>query len=329
TLGEKLERHFGTPQDIEWAMDRAGKLWLVQSRDITTLYPLPPDLPDPETDLRVLFSANVAQGVFQPITPMGLQTFRLLSSAFASLVATAPADPDAGVPVIRESGMRLWIDVTEALRDRAARELPIRALSVMEARSGDVMSRLLSDPRLAPRRRSPMRTRLRILDAGRAAHRLSRTALQSDDRDGHRALGDRTRRAGRSRVTGARARVVPRPLRTPRGRGDRPRRAALVGGPFASAWRDRVLPADHRRRARAGQAVRARRRRGRGDDRDANPACARTTALARACAPATRARAQRSARDAEVPDHPRLRAWPRAPRTARGSARGRRTHRAR
>ena len=165
TLGEKLERHFGTPQDIEWAMDRAGKLWLVQSRDITTLYPLPPDLPDPETDLRVLFSANVAQGVFQPITPMGLQTFRLLSSAFASLVATAPADPDAGVPVIRESGMRLWIDVTEALRDRAARELPIRALSVMEARSGDVMSRLLSDPRLAPRRRSPMRTRLRILHA--------------------------------------------------------------------------------------------------------------------------------------------------------------------
>jgi len=76
TLGEKLERHFGTPQDIEWAMDRAGKLWLVQSRDITTLYPLPPDLPDPETDLRVLFSANVAQGVFQPITPMGLQTRR-------------------------------------------------------------------------------------------------------------------------------------------------------------------------------------------------------------------------------------------------------------
>src|SRR5207249_10898119 len=58
TLGEKLERHFGTPQDIEWAMDRAGKLWLVQSRDITTLYPLPPDLPDPETDLRVLFRSE-------------------------------------------------------------------------------------------------------------------------------------------------------------------------------------------------------------------------------------------------------------------------------
>ena len=123
-LGASVEARFGRPQDIEWAIDGAGKVWLVQSRDITTLYPLPPGLPDPDTDLRVLFSANVAQGVFQPITPMGLQTFRLLSSAFASLVATAPRDPDAGVPVVRESGLRLWIDITEALRDPATREEP-------------------------------------------------------------------------------------------------------------------------------------------------------------------------------------------------------------
>jgi phosphohistidine swiveling domain-containing protein len=164
-LGEKVEAHFGTPQDIEWAIDRAGTLWLVQSRDITTLYPLPPGLPDPDAELRVLFSANVAQGVFQPMTPIGLQTFRLLSSAFASLVATAPADPDAGVPVIRDSGMRLWIDITEALRDRAGRELVMRPLAVMEARSKDVVTQLLSDPRLAPRSRSPVRTRVRIARA--------------------------------------------------------------------------------------------------------------------------------------------------------------------
>src|SRR5207245_4229196 len=68
-------------------------------------------------------------------------------------------------PVLRDSGLRLWIDVTEALRDRATRELPLRALSVMEARSEDVMTRLLDDPRLAPRRRSSVRTRLRVLRA--------------------------------------------------------------------------------------------------------------------------------------------------------------------
>ena len=165
SLAVRVERHYGTPQDIEWAIDRSGKIWLVQSRAITTLYPLPANLPDPDVDLRVLFSANVAQGVFQPITPMGLQTFRLLSSAFATLLGRPPADPDAGVAVVRESGMRLWIDVTAALRDPATRELPGRALSVMEARSRDVLTRLLADPRLAPRRRSGWRTRLRVAAA--------------------------------------------------------------------------------------------------------------------------------------------------------------------
>ena len=27
-LGARIEDHFGRPQDIEWAIDRAGKLWM-------------------------------------------------------------------------------------------------------------------------------------------------------------------------------------------------------------------------------------------------------------------------------------------------------------
>lgn len=34
-MGERLERHFGSPQDIEWAID--DKLYLLQSRPVTTL----------------------------------------------------------------------------------------------------------------------------------------------------------------------------------------------------------------------------------------------------------------------------------------------------
>lgn len=79
-MGARIEAHYGRPQDIEWAIDDE-KLWIVQSRDITTLYPIPASAPDPERDLRVYLSANVAQGVFQPFTPMGLQTLRLLGSA--------------------------------------------------------------------------------------------------------------------------------------------------------------------------------------------------------------------------------------------------------
>src|SRR5262249_41612695 len=36
-MGARVEAHYGAPQDIEWAVDRGGKLWLVQSRAITTL----------------------------------------------------------------------------------------------------------------------------------------------------------------------------------------------------------------------------------------------------------------------------------------------------
>ena len=157
TMGARIEARFGKPQDIEWAMDER-KLWIVQSRDITTLYPLPASAPDPDRDLRVYLSANVAQGVLQPLTPMGLQTFRLMSAALAGAVGRRVADPAAGVPVIADSGMRLWIDFTGLVRSAATREIPVRVLSVMEARSSGIFARLLDDPRLAPRGGSRIRS---------------------------------------------------------------------------------------------------------------------------------------------------------------------------
>lgn len=36
-LGKKIEKHWGNPQDIEWAIDKGGKIWILQSRPITTL----------------------------------------------------------------------------------------------------------------------------------------------------------------------------------------------------------------------------------------------------------------------------------------------------
>ncbi len=36
-LIKKIEFHYKYPQDIEWAVDKAGKIWILQSRPITTL----------------------------------------------------------------------------------------------------------------------------------------------------------------------------------------------------------------------------------------------------------------------------------------------------
>jgi phosphohistidine swiveling domain-containing protein len=163
-IGARIEAHFGTPQDIEWAFD-AQKLWIVQSRGITTLYPIPVSAPDPDRDLRVYLSVNVAQGVLQPFTPMGLQTFRLMSSALASAVGRHVPDPTAGVPVIADSAMRLWVDLTGLVRNSATREIPVRVMSVMEARSSGIFARLLEEPRLAPRAGSRLRSLLSGLRA--------------------------------------------------------------------------------------------------------------------------------------------------------------------
>ena len=181
-LGARIEDHFGRPQDIEWAIDRAGKLWIVQSRDITTLYPLPPNAPDDENDLRVYFSANVAQGVFDPFTPMGLQTFRLLSSAFATAFGRPVKHPAAGASIYAESGMRVFIDLTPVLRDPFGRELPPRVMSVMEFRSKAIFTKLLDDPRLRPRG-SASRSRLLTLAAALrtgAPQSAVRTMLRPD-----------------------------------------------------------------------------------------------------------------------------------------------------
>lgn len=36
-LGKKIENHYGKPQDVEWAIDNKGQLFILQSRPVTTL----------------------------------------------------------------------------------------------------------------------------------------------------------------------------------------------------------------------------------------------------------------------------------------------------
>jgi len=94
-LARRVEAHFGgIPQDIEWALDGAGTLWLTQARPITTLYPLP-TLPD--GDLHAYLCGSLAQGLTRPVTPMGIAAFRLMASCASELVFdSAVSDPVAG-----------------------------------------------------------------------------------------------------------------------------------------------------------------------------------------------------------------------------------------
>ncbi len=75
-LGERIEAHFGTPQDVEWAY-ADGALYALQARPITSLYPLPDPRPT-DGGLHVYFSFAHAQGLLEPMSPMGLSLWRLM-----------------------------------------------------------------------------------------------------------------------------------------------------------------------------------------------------------------------------------------------------------
>jgi phosphohistidine swiveling domain-containing protein len=149
-LGMQVEAHFGAPQDTEWAIDDSGKIWLTQARPITTLFPLPADAPPPEKAIRVYFSVNVAQGVYGPLTPMGIAVIRLLVASGVTLAGFPPPDPLAGPAFVKEAADRLFMDLTPMLRSTFWRPLLIQVMGHLEARSVVVLQRLASDPRFAP-----------------------------------------------------------------------------------------------------------------------------------------------------------------------------------
>ena len=153
-LGAQVERHYGAPQDTEWALDGSGKLWLTQARPITTLYPL---LSRPDRDgVRVFFCMSLAQGLTRPITPMGLAAFQLISaSVAAAALGESAADPLAGSSALQIAGLRPFVDVTAALRHPAGRRLVLTALGVMESRAAVVLRALVEDARFAARPTHP------------------------------------------------------------------------------------------------------------------------------------------------------------------------------
>ncbi|MFI6265442.1 PEP/pyruvate-binding domain-containing protein [Micromonospora sp. NPDC051006] len=141
-VGERLQRQLGSPQDVEWAYDGQGALWLLQSRPITTLFPLPPASDDPEP--RVYLEFGHVQGMLQPVTPMGMST---LKSLVAGMLA------GFGLKVeITDIGGRLYGDLTDLVRRPATRKRLVSLMAVdFGPRAQAVMEQVLADPRFAAR----------------------------------------------------------------------------------------------------------------------------------------------------------------------------------
>jgi pyruvate,water dikinase len=141
-IGRRIEDVLGAPQDIEFAFDVGGRLWILQARPITTLFPLPE-----REGVRVYLSVSVAQGYFPPISPMGVEPFLVIGRTLAGAFARARGDTGPVRSPVLASGGRLWADLTPALRDELGRSVLERLTGVGEARSSVIFRRLGENPR--------------------------------------------------------------------------------------------------------------------------------------------------------------------------------------
>ncbi|MFI2565237.1 PEP/pyruvate-binding domain-containing protein [Paenarthrobacter sp. NPDC018779] len=176
-LGQRVEEHYDVPQDTEWAIDQAGKLWLTQARPITTLYPQTtrkPDIPGEHAFLNF----SLAQGLTRPLTPMGLAGIRLIASCVAGKARFTVPHPRSGPSPYYEAGQRIFFDVTSVLRSRVGRLIVPRVFDIMEARSAALIRGLGDDPRFTVTNNTPFKL-IRHVAPVAAAYRVPETIFRA------------------------------------------------------------------------------------------------------------------------------------------------------
>jgi phosphoenolpyruvate synthase/pyruvate phosphate dikinase len=122
-LGRRIEAHFGAPQDIEWCLTD-GEIRIVQSRPITTLYPVPPAAAD--GSMRLFLSIGHPQMMTAAMKPLGISVLR-------TLTPVGKQSPHAESELLLEAGSRLYLDITPALAYREVRaRLPALLVNIDE-----------------------------------------------------------------------------------------------------------------------------------------------------------------------------------------------------
>ncbi|MBG9494836.1 phosphoenolpyruvate synthase [Bacillus thuringiensis] len=121
-IGRQIEAYFGCPQDIEWCLVD-DTFYIVQSRPITTLYPIP-GVNDGEN--HVYISVGHQQMMTDAMKPLGLSFFLLTTSA-----------------PMRKAGGRLFVDATQQLALPASRDYLINTLGKSDSLVRDALTTII------------------------------------------------------------------------------------------------------------------------------------------------------------------------------------------
>ncbi|MED3379505.1 phosphoenolpyruvate synthase [Bacillus tropicus] len=121
-IGRQIEAYFGYPQDIEWCLvDNA--FYIVQSRPITTLYPIPEENDEGN---HVYISVGHQQMMTDAMKPLGLSFFLLTTNA-----------------PMRKAGGRLFVDATQRLASPASRDYLINTLGKSDPLIRDALTTII------------------------------------------------------------------------------------------------------------------------------------------------------------------------------------------
>ena len=128
-LGRRIEAHLGRPQDIEWCLV-GDEFHIVQSRPITTLFPVPAAT---DAQYRVYVSVGHAQMMTDPMRPLGISVWQ----------------QTALIPM-HEAGGRLFVDVTPRLASPATRALTLDVFGRGDPLMRDALETVLSRDDVLP-----------------------------------------------------------------------------------------------------------------------------------------------------------------------------------
>ena len=113
-LGIEIEKHYGCPQDIEWCEEK-DELYIVQSRPITSLFPLPAPLPQ-DNALHAYVSFNHMEVMIDPISPLGIDILRTIFSLDSG------AKSEEEYKFLTCAAGRIYIDLSELLQFKIIRK---------------------------------------------------------------------------------------------------------------------------------------------------------------------------------------------------------------
>ncbi|KGK90116.1 phosphoenolpyruvate synthase [Clostridium sp. HMP27] len=115
-IGRKIEAYFGRPQDIEWCLYE-NNFYIVQSRPITTLYPMPPEINDGKNHVYISFGHR--QMMTEAMRPLGLSFFQDLFDQMVNYRMI-------------EMGGRLYMDASREISSPLRSKLFIKGLDTVD-----------------------------------------------------------------------------------------------------------------------------------------------------------------------------------------------------